>query len=54
MEPFKTWDEIHLHYEEAARDEKTFLKKEQRDPYGIYKSVKHYKEIDCLKETLFI
>ena len=54
IKPFETWDEIHLHFEEAVRDEKTFFKKEQRDPYGIYKSAKHYKKIDSLKETLFI
>ena len=54
IEPFKTWDEVHLHFEEVGRDEKTFLKKEHRDPYGIYKSAKHYKKADSLKKTLFI
>ena len=54
IKPFETWDEVHLHYEEAARDEKTFLKKEQRDPYSIYKSAKHYKKIDSLNANLFI
>ena len=53
IKPFKTWDEVHLHFEEAVRDEKTFFKKEQRDPYGIYKSVKHYENVESLKDTLF-
>ena len=42
---FDIWDEVHLHFEEASRDTKTFIKKEQRDPYGIYLSKEHYKNI---------
>ena len=49
---FETWDETHLHFEEATRDIKTGLKKDPRDPYGIYLSERHYKNIK--KKTLFI
>lgn len=37
-----TWDEIHLHFEEAARDPETRLKHLHRDPYDIYKSKRWY------------
>jgi hypothetical protein len=50
---FKTWDEIHLHFEEAFRDLKTGLKKDKRDPYDIYKSAKWYGNLDSMKKTLF-
>ncbi len=53
IEPFETWDEVHLHYEEAARDNLTLFKKEQRDPYDIYKSFKHYTKRNS-SQTLFI
>ena len=51
VKQFDTWDDIHLHFEEATRDTKTFIKKEQRDPYGIYLSKNHYKKIRS--KTLF-
>jgi hypothetical protein len=51
---FKAWDEIHLHFNEAGRDEKSGLKKESRDPYDIYKSAKWYKDVKNLKKTLFL
>ena len=52
VKQFDTWDDIHLHFEEASRDTKTFIKKDQRDPYGIYLGSEHYKNIK--NETLFI
>jgi len=52
VKQFNTWDEVHLHFEEATRDTKTFIKKDQRDPYGIYLSKEHYKRIRG--KTLFI
>lgn len=54
IEPFETWDEVHLHFEEATRDKETLFKKEQRDPYDVYKSAKHYKKFDSVRKSLFI
>ncbi len=54
IEPFEIWDEIHLHFEEASRDKETLLKKQQRDPYNIYKSVKHYKNLQSFNKILFL
>ncbi len=52
VEEFETWDDIHLHFEEASRNPETRLKELQRDPYGVYKSVRHY-QVNIFKETLF-
>ena len=49
---YKIWDECHLHFEECIRDWETGLKKDRRDPYGIYLSKEHYKNIK--QKTLFI
>lgn len=38
----ETWDETHLHFEEATRSVEKGNKRLQRDPYGIYMSSKHY------------
>ncbi len=48
---FSTWDENHLHFEEASRDVKTGKKILHRDPYDIYLSKEHYKEFHY--DTLF-
>ena len=48
---FDTWDDIHLHFEEASRDSEG-IKIEQRDPYNLYLSKEHYKRIRT--KTLFI
>ncbi len=53
FKPYPIWDEVHLHFEESARDEKTHFKHAQRDPFGIYKSAKWYKDISTDEETLF-
>ncbi|MCC7289852.1 hypothetical protein IT417_01195 [bacterium] len=37
-----TWDEIHLHFEEATRNWKSGAKIDQKDAFGIYKSKKWY------------
>ncbi len=49
---FATWDENHLHFEEAARDIKTGKKILHRDPYDIYLSKEHYNKFPY--DTLFI
>lgn len=54
VKAFTTWDEVHLHFEEAGRDPKTRLKIQQRDPYGIYKSWKWYNHRGIKENTLFI
>jgi len=52
IQPFdNVWDEVHLHFEEAARNPKTRFKHSQRDPYDIYLSAKHYQNIG--EKTLF-
>ena len=51
VKPFNTWDDIHLHFEEAARNSKG-IKIDERDPYNIYLSKEHYKNIK--EDTLFI
>jgi hypothetical protein len=48
---FETWNEPHLHFEEASRDVKTGRKKLHRDPYGIYLSKTHYQDLNY--DTLF-
>lgn len=48
-----TWDETHLHFEEAARDPQTGLKHSNRDPYDIYKSKRWY-TTRHIKRSLFI
>ncbi len=48
---FQTWDENHLHFEEASRDVKTGKKILHRDPYDIYLSKEHYREF--YYDTLF-
>lgn len=48
-----TWDEIHLHFEEAARDPKTRAKQEHRDPFDIYKSKRWYTPAN-IKRSLFV
>jgi hypothetical protein len=53
VKEFETWDEVHLHFQEATRDSKTLLKKDQRDPYGIYLSKEHYRK-RVRNNTLFI
>jgi hypothetical protein len=52
MRKFKTWDETHLHFEEASRDWKTGKKILPRDPYGIYLSKEHYQNFRF--DTLFV
>ncbi len=37
-----SWDEPHLHFEEAERDEQTGVKGGQRDPYDIYLTGRRY------------
>lgn len=49
---FATWDEVHLHFEEAGRDPLKMTKTQNRDPYAIYKTARWYKDID-LGKTLF-
>ncbi len=49
---FSTWDESHLHFQEASRDIKTGKKILNRDPYGIYLSKEHYNQFPY--DTLFI
>jgi hypothetical protein len=49
---FSTWDESHLHFEEAGRDIKTGKKILNRDPYDIYLSREHYNQFPY--DTLFI
>jgi len=51
VKQFDTWDEIHLHFEEATRNTKG-IKIDERDPYNIYLSREHYKSIKG--DTLFI
>jgi hypothetical protein len=51
VKEFNIWDECHLHFEEATRNIKTGMKQEQRDPYGVYLSKEHYRNIK--QETLF-
>jgi len=51
LRKFSTWDEVHLHFEEASRDPKTGKKKLQRDPYGVYLSKMHYQNLHF--DTLF-
>jgi hypothetical protein len=54
IKPFKnTWDEAHLHFEEAARDPDTRKKKDQRDPFDIYKSRRWYTP-KSIKRSLFV
>lgn len=48
-----TWGEEHLHYEEAARDPKMRKKKDQRDPFDIYKSKRWYTPQN-IKRSLFV
>ncbi len=48
---FNTWDEIHLHFEEAARNFKTGRKILNRDPYDIYLSKEQYRNFPY--DTLF-
>ncbi|HVX92837.1 MAG TPA: M23 family metallopeptidase [Candidatus Dojkabacteria bacterium] len=52
-EPENTWDEFHLHFEEAVRDPKTNVKRLQRDPFDLYKSAKWYSKKN-IKRDLFI
>lgn len=52
VKEFDTWDEVHLHFEEANRNEDTRVKELQRDPYGVYLSREHYQDINYPK-TLF-
>ena len=52
IDPFETWDEVHLHFEEAARDPQTFVKTDQRDPYDLYLSRWCYTKRK-IKRTLF-
>ena len=47
-----TWDETHLHFEEATRDPKTGTKVQNRDPYDIYKSERWY-TARHIKRSLF-
>lgn len=42
VKEFETWDEVHLHFEEASRNIDTRFKELQRDPYGVYLSKEHY------------
>ena len=51
MRKFETWDEAHLHFEEASRDWKTGKKILHRDPYSIYLSKEHYQNLRF--DTLF-
>ena len=44
VKSFDIWDEIHLHFEEASRD-LNGIKVDQRDPYDIYLSKEHYRDI---------
>ncbi len=54
LHEFEAWDpDVHLHFEEAIRDTKTGLKHSQRDPYGIYLSVKHYQDRNNYEDLLF-
>ena len=53
QEPKDHWDEIHLHFEEAVRDPKTNVKRLQRDPFDLYKSVKWYTKKNITR-SLFI
>ena len=53
VEPFETWDEVHLHFEEAAREPKSHKKIAQRDPYDIYLSRRCYKK-NKIKRSLFV
>jgi hypothetical protein len=48
---YRTWDETHLHFEEATRDWDTGEKILHRDPYGIYLSKEHYQNLRF--DTLF-
>jgi hypothetical protein len=48
---FGSWDEPHLHFEEATRDWETGEKILHRDPYGIYLSMEHYQNLRF--DTLF-
>ncbi len=52
VEKFGSWDEVHLHFEEATRNQETLVKEFQRDPYDIYKSAKWYTPQN-IKRTLF-
>jgi hypothetical protein len=52
VKEFETWDEVHLHFEEASRNPDTKLKEDIRDPYGIYLSKEHYQNPNY-KRTLF-
>jgi len=52
IKEFDTWDEVHLHFEEAGRNMLTGMKELQRDPYGIYLSKEHYQNFDT--KTLFM
>jgi len=49
----ETWDEPHLHFEEAARDPNTGQKLSRRDPFFLYKSAKWYQK-RFIEKTLFI
>lgn len=53
IKPFESWDEVHLHFEEAVRNQKMLVKEFQRDPFDIYKSAKWY-EPENIKRSLFI
>lgn len=53
VQPFEnTWDEIHLHFEEATRNPENRGKYLRRDPYGLYLGHTHYPGKD--KDSLFI
>lgn len=53
VNPFEnTWDEIHLHFEEATRNPEDRIKHLSRDPYGLYLGHTHYPGKD--KDSLFI
>ena len=54
VKEFATWDEVHLHFEEAGRNSQTRAKELQRDPYGIYLSKEHYKSNKEYKDNIFV
>lgn len=53
VKEFETWDEVHLHFEEAGRNIDTRTKELQRDPYGIYLSKEHYQNNKQNKDSIF-